>query len=157
MYPACLIGSRAVALTGVRTRLGLLADRLTSNHSGHQVQGAFIDPVSPSRIWSKIIDSYCRDLVTVCIESLLVVQQAPGDACQLVGKVGGQLVAMHPWRCVVQPRSEAKVAPVMWSHQDEFSGLNEQASQIPATPFWKCHPGWIDRQCCIVGYQAEPR
>jgi hypothetical protein len=33
MYPACLIGSRAVALMGIRTHLCvLLTDRLASNH-----------------------------------------------------------------------------------------------------------------------------
>src|ERR1700761_9794867 len=45
MYPACLIGSRAVALMGIRThRCVLLADRLASNHLGHQTLDAFIDP-----------------------------------------------------------------------------------------------------------------
>src|ERR1700761_3635900 len=45
MYPACLIGSRAVALMGIRThRCVLLADRLASNHLGHRTLDAFIDP-----------------------------------------------------------------------------------------------------------------
>jgi hypothetical protein len=45
MYPACLIGSRAVALMGIRTHLCVsLADRLASNHLGHQSLDAFIDP-----------------------------------------------------------------------------------------------------------------
>jgi hypothetical protein len=44
MYPAYLIGSRAVALMGIRTHRCLISDRLTSNHLGHQTLDAIIDP-----------------------------------------------------------------------------------------------------------------
>jgi hypothetical protein len=44
MYPACLIGSRAVALMGVAHALVSLADRLPGNHLGHQTWSVFIGP-----------------------------------------------------------------------------------------------------------------
>jgi hypothetical protein len=44
MYPARLIGSRAVSLMGLRTHFGLVSGGLANNHSGHQTLGAFIYP-----------------------------------------------------------------------------------------------------------------
>jgi hypothetical protein len=49
MYPACLVGSRAVALMGnTHAPLISLADRLPGNHLGQQIPGAFIDPFHAS-------------------------------------------------------------------------------------------------------------
>jgi hypothetical protein len=51
MYPACWIGSRAVALMGnTHAPLVSLAVRLTGNHQGHQAPGAFIDPFHASSV-----------------------------------------------------------------------------------------------------------
>lgn len=40
MYPACWIGSRAVAMMGLRTRLGLISRKASGGPVGSQTLGA---------------------------------------------------------------------------------------------------------------------
>ena len=42
MYPACLIGSWAVAMMGLRTRLGLISGKVNDDHKGSQTLGAYL-------------------------------------------------------------------------------------------------------------------
>ncbi len=48
MYPACLIGTRAVALMGVRTHFGLISGQVGQwcwgDHLGQQTLGAYLNP-----------------------------------------------------------------------------------------------------------------
>jgi hypothetical protein len=100
-----------------------LADRLTSNHLGHQT----LSVANSGEVGS---DSY--HLVTRGFEGLLVAQDAPGDPRQFVGQGGCQLVAMEPWSCVPKPYSEAETLPVGRAHQDDVCGLYEQGSEVLA-------------------------
>src|SRR6516225_12014016 len=112
-----------------------LADRLASNHWGHQTLDAFIDPfhaffsIANSNEASA---SDCHGLTTGDVENLLVAQDAPGDPRQFVGQGCCQLVAMQPWRCVQKPCSEAEALPIVGAHQNDFCGLDEQGPEILA-------------------------
>jgi hypothetical protein len=42
MYPACFFGSRAVAMMGLRTRLGLISGQVDDDPMGSQTLGAYL-------------------------------------------------------------------------------------------------------------------
>jgi hypothetical protein len=54
------------------------------------------------------------------------------QAMRAIGQSGGEFVAMHPRRGIGQPLSEAELSPVLWSHQQNLGGLDEESSQITA-------------------------
>jgi hypothetical protein len=79
-----------------RAPLTSFSDRLSSNQTGHQVQGASIDPfhASPqSRTRSR--RRLDRRGLEVGIEGFAVAQHAPGDAGELVGQRDGQFVPVQ--------------------------------------------------------------
>src|ERR1043166_5693416 len=102
-----------------------LADRPTSSHSGHQIQGASIDPFHAgpqSRTRSRWrLD---RRGLEVAIEGLVVAQDAPADAGELVGKRHRELVSVQPLGCRLQPCTEAKSGPVVRTHQQHLRRLD---------------------------------
>jgi hypothetical protein len=61
-----------------------------------------------------------------CVEGLLIAQDAPCDSRQLVGQGRCKLVAVQPWSCILQPRSEAEAIPIVRAHQDDVCSLDEQ-------------------------------
>jgi hypothetical protein len=77
-----------------------LADRPSSGHSGHQIQGASIDPFHADpqlRTWSR--QRLDRHGLKMGIEGLVVAQDAPGDTGELVGQGDGELVPVQSLRC----------------------------------------------------------
>ena len=91
-----------------------LAERPPSGHLGHQIQGAFIDPfhaVPQSRTGRR--PRLDRRGLEVGIEGLVVAQDAPGDAGQLVGQRDGELVPVQPLGCRFEPGAEAEPGPVV--------------------------------------------
>jgi hypothetical protein len=87
MYPACLIGSRAVALMGVRTRFGLISGPVGKQPFGSSdlERGHCSVPCSAqSRTGRGVRLDRCH-LVRVDAEGPLVPQDAPRDPCQLIG------------------------------------------------------------------------
>src|SRR5437763_7029639 len=52
----------------------------------------------------------------VSIERLVVAQDAPGDARQLVGQGDGERVPVQSLRCRLEPRAEAISGPSMPAH-----------------------------------------
>src|ERR1043166_7813158 len=112
-----------------------LADRPTSSHSGHQIQGASIDPfhaAPQSRTRSR--RRLNRRGLKVAIEGLAVAQDAPGDARELVGQGNGKFVLVQSARCSCEPSAEAIPGPIMRAHQENLRRLDQQRAQVLAAP-----------------------
>lgn len=74
---------------------------------------------SRERVWRSRL--HRLDLELVGVEGLAGAQHAPGDAGELVGKCGSQLVAMHPRRGVCEPRGKQPVHPIS-GHRAIYQG-----------------------------------
>jgi hypothetical protein len=66
------------------------------------------------------------------VERLLVAHDAPCAPRQFVCQGRCQLVAMQPWGCVQKPCSEAEARLIVWPHQEDVCGLDEQGSEVLA-------------------------
>ena len=94
LYPACLIGSRAVALMGIRTPVVSFSARLQLSQKGHQTCGRLLIrsmQSSHSRTHARI-SRLDGDLVCYRFIPASIVKNAPRNAREFVGECGGKLV-----------------------------------------------------------------
>ena len=153
-----LIGSRAVALMGLRTRLGLISGKVHDDHKGRQTLGRiFSVPCSP--LSRELLLTRRRQIVPwpylLGVERVSVAQNAPGGAGKLVGQGNGCLFEA----CRPPPRS-AKARSCRWttilSHHDHLRRLDEQRAQVPAAPFGD-PPKDRSAACAVLGrHQTDP-
>ena len=103
------------------------------DHLGQQTLGAYFNPFHAVISIAKVPGSFGLDscgLLSVGVEGFLVSQNAPCNACQLVGQGGGQLVSLKPGGCFSEPRTEAEFLPIVRPHQNDVCCLNKQGSQV---------------------------
>ena len=134
-----------------------LADRLSSSHSGHQIQGASIDPfhaAPQSRTRSR--RRLNRRGLKVAIEGLAVAQDAPGDARELVGQGNGKFVLVQSARCSCEPSAEAIPGPIMRAHQENLRRLDQQRAQVLAAPLGDATQDGSPARAVLSRHEAEP-
>lgn len=69
------------------------------------------------------------------VEAGAMSQDAPCGSGQFVRQRNGRLVVGHSGNCSAQPGAKAECRPSVRAHHDALRRLNEQRSQISATPF----------------------
>jgi len=159
MYSVYLIGSRAVALLGIRRHLGLI--------NGQADEQPLVRPdsrcvhLSVPCIFSVAnlggLGSHCHGLVTIDVEGFLVAQDAPCDPRQFVGQSRCQLVAMHSWDCIEKPCSEAEALPIVRAHQDDVCSLDEQGSEILASSLGDAAQDGSTTSAVLAWQKTKPR
>ena len=100
------------------------ADRLSSSHSGHQIQGASIDPFHAApQLRTRSRRRLNRRGLKVAIEGFAVAQDAPSDPGELVGQGNGKFVLVQSARRSCEPSTEAIPGPIMRAHQEDLRRL----------------------------------
>lgn len=87
---------------------------------------------------------------------MVVMYDAPGDPCQLVGQRGRELVPMHPRLRLLQPGTEGVLLPALGTHQDDIGGLDEQRSQIFAATLGDTSQNRSTAGAVLAGHEADP-
>jgi hypothetical protein len=95
--------------------------------------------------------------MTVDVESPSITQDAPRNPCQLVGQGRCQLVAMKPWSCVEKPCSEAEALPIVRTHQYDVCGLNEEGSEVLASPLGDATQDGSTTCDLLAWHKTKPR
>src|SRR5262245_32634694 len=90
------------------------------------------------------------------VESSLVAQNAPCDAGELVGQRNGEFVSVQPLRRGLEPRTEAVSRPILWAHQEDLRGLDEERPQIFATALGNAAQNWPTARAVLSRNETEP-
>lgn len=95
-----LIGTRAVAILGLRSLRGLISGEVILDHLGRQTLGAFLSVPSVSAFANSFERRRFQTArrISSFVEPRPVAQDAPGHLSQLVGERDGELVLMHALR-----------------------------------------------------------
>ena len=96
-----------------------------------------------------------RDL-EMGIEGLVVAQDAPGDARELVGQGDGELVPVQSLRCRFEPRAEAEPGPVVRAHQEDLRRLDQQRAQVLAASLGDAAQDRSPAGAVLSRHEAEP-
>src|SRR6185503_438113 len=90
------------------------------------------------------------------VESTVVPQHAPGNAGELVGQGNCQFVLVQPLCRVLEPCPEAISRPILWAHQEDFRGLDEERPQVFAAVFRDAAQNRPSTRAVLSGNKAEP-
>ena len=137
-----------------------LADRLTSNHLGHQILGASHQSVPCSFSIANSVEARLRSPPPLrwVSKALSLRRTLQAMRASLLARATASLLPVQPLGCCVQkPCAEAEARPVVRTHQEDLCGLDQQASAGTCCRAWRCGRGSIGRLCCTGGARGRAR
>ncbi len=99
------------------------------------------------RLWGRVLWG---------VESVAVLQNAPGGSSEFVGRRDGRFVSRHTGDRSGQPRAETEFGPPVWAHHDHFRRLHKQQPQIAAAAFGDPAENGATAGAELPGHQAKP-